>query len=408
MSCTICLAPQYSCGQEAPATVLGVDFLLTKISHNTIWGTETNDQIFQNRLKEFLNVCELLSNIEKIESKMIIVDTDNNFYQIAYDHVIEDVRKNFGHINFTKHTSNDTYAFHPIDNKSGTPKLRHLHDFENMFKTSMTATLISLFKLDHTTSKIHNYPAEPSHFATLISLLAKCMPYTVNTITRDSLQELHMASVNKNKMSGDFSEFLQIYSSGIEFAPVLIFDGECYHFDYSTLFCFLLYIFYLNKNKDGTQTKSGHATYTQTLQGRACNFEATIREKMQSDGFTVLPQNGSKRCIMRAEGKESEFDCIAIDCSKKIIVLIEAKYEDISPSSASGETMLQQIVLDEENGLLHHAEKQNDRRMFLTKNFKKLAKNTTGDFLEYKKHSIIVTKFTPMIKRHKTTNSDVI
>ena len=204
-------------------------------------------------------------------------------------------------------------------------------------------------------------------------------------------------------MSGDFSEFLQIYSSGIEFAPVLIFDGECYHFDYSTLFCFLLYIFYLNKNKDGTQTKSGHATYTQTLQGRACNFEATIREKMQSDGFTVLPQNGSKRCIMRAEGKESEFDCIAIDCSKKIIVLIEAKYEDISPSSASGETMLQQIVLDEENGLLHHAEKQNDRRMFLTKNFKKLAKNTTGDFLEYKKHSIIVTKFTPMIKRHKTT-----
>ena len=384
--------------------VLGVDFLLTKISHNIIWGTETNEQIFQNTIAGFLEDYEMRSYIEDIESKMVIIYQGNNeSYRVEYDRVIEDVRRNLGLVNTDKYTPEDVQVYYPIDSKSDKHKPKHLYDFETMFKTPYTFTLNHLFRLSYAISKTHDYPAEPSHVATLLSLFAKCKPYMANTITCDELREMHDGSVNKNNMNGDFDDFLQTYSSGAKYAPILVFDGQHYHFDYATLTCFFLYLFSLNKHADGTQTVPGYTTFMQQRQKRAHSFESTIRGKMRNDGFAVLPQNDSEKFELHAGGLHYEFDCLAIDCSKKIIVLIEAKYEDTAPSSASGQTMLGQIVLDKKNGLLQYAEKQHKRRRFLVKNFNQLPINMTKNSWEYRIHSIIVTKFTPMIKRHLTT-----
>ena len=384
--------------------VLGVDLLLTKISHNTIWGTETNEQIFQNTIAKFLEDYEMLPYIEDVESKMVIIDQGNNdSYRVEYDRVIEDVRKNLGLINTNKYAPEDVHVYYPIDSKSGKHKPKHPYDFEAMFKTPYSVTFNHLFRLRYTISKIHDYPAEPSHVATLLSLFAKCKPYMTNTITRDGLRKMHDGSVNKNNMNGDFGDFLQTYSSGAKYAPILVFDGQHYHFDYATLTCFLLYLFSLNKHVDGTQTVPGYTTFMQQRQKRAHSFESAIRRKMRNDGFAVLPQNDSEEFELHAGGLHYEFDCLAIDCPKRIIVLIEAKYEDTAPSSASGQTMLGQIVLDKKRGLLQYAEKQHKRRRFLVKNFNQLPINMTKNSWEYRIHSIIVTKFTPMIKRHLTT-----
>ena len=384
--------------------VLGVDFLLTKISHNIVWGTETNEQIFQNTIAGFLEDYEMRSYIEDIESKMVIIYQGNNeSYRVEYDRVIEDVRRNLGLVNTDKYTPEDVQVYYPIDSKSDKHKPKHLYDFETMFKTPYTFTLNHLFRLSYAISKTHDYPAEPSHVATLLSLFAKCKPYMANTITRDELREMHDGSVNKNNMNGDFDDFLQTYSSGAKYAPILVFDGQHYHFDYATLTCFFLYLFSLNKHADGTQTVPGYTTFMQQRQKRAHSFESTIRGKMRNDGFAVLPQNDSEKFELHAGGLYYEFDCLAIDCSKRIIVLIEAKYEDTAPSSASGQTMLGQIVLDKKNGLLQYAEKQHKRRRFLVKNFNQLPIDMTKNSWEYRIHSIIVTKFTPMIKRHLTT-----
>ena len=384
--------------------VLGVDFLLTKISYNSVWGTETNEQIFQNAISKFLEDWEVFSDIENIESKMVIIDQGNNdSYRVEYDRVIEDVRRNLGLINIGKYTPEDVNVFYLIDSKSGKHKPKHPYDIENMFKTLYPVTFNHLFRLRYAISKIHDYPAEPSHVATLLSLLTKCKPYMANTITRDGLREMHDGSVNKNNMNGDFDDFLQTYSSGAKYAPILVFDGQHYHFDYATLTCFLLYLFSLNKHADGTQTVPGYTIFMQQRQKRAHSFESAIRGKMRNDGFSVLPQNDSEKFELHAGGLHYEFDCLAIDCSKRIIVLIEAKYEDTAPSSASGQTMLGQIVLDKKRGLLQYAEKQHKRRRFLVKNFNQLPINMTKNFWEYRIHSIIVTKFTPMIKRHLTT-----
>ena len=384
--------------------VLGVDSLLTKISHNIIWGTETNEQIFQNTIAEFLKDYEMLSYFEDIESKMVIIGQGiNDYYRVEYDRVIEDVRRNLGLVNTDKYTPEDVHVYYSIDSKSDKHKPKHPYDLETMFKTPYTFALNHLFRLSYAISKTHDYPAEPSHVATLLSLFAKCKPHMANMITRDELREMHDGSVNKNNMNGNFDDFLQTYSSGAKYAPILVFDGQHYHFDYATLTCFFLYLFSLHKHADGTQTVPGYTTFMQQRQKRAHSFESTIRGKMRNDGFAVLPQNDSEKFELHAGGLRYEFDCLAIDCSKRIIVLIEAKYEDTAPSSASGQTMLGQIVLDKKGGLLQYAKKQHKRRRFLVKNFNQLPIDMTKNSWEYRIHSIIVTKFTPMIKRYLTT-----
>ena len=115
--------------------VLGVDSLLTKISHNTIWGTETNEQIFQNTIAEFLKDYEKLSYFEDIESKMVIIGQgDNDFYRVEYGRVIEDVRRNLGLINADKYAPEDVHAYYSIDSKSDKHKPKHMYDLEAMFK----------------------------------------------------------------------------------------------------------------------------------------------------------------------------------------------------------------------------------------------------------------------------------
>ena len=386
--------------------VLGVDFLFTRLSHNSVWGTSTDKQIFKNAMQEFLERNYRLSTwVDNIKAKVMIIDQNSDEpYLVEYGYVIEDLRRNLGIINDNKYGREDVNFFYKIDNTSDSPTPKHTYDLESLFKMpSLTDMLNGLFKLTHISSQIHNYPAAPSHIATLLSLWAKCRPYYTNTMTCNELQEMHDGSVHRNKMNGNFNDFLQTYSSGTTYAPVLVFDGQHYHFDYSTLLGFLLYLISQNRHIDGIQTVSGYTTYIQQRQKRAHSFESAIRNKMRREGFLVLPQTDSEQCKLRAEGTEYEFDCIAIDHFKRIIVLAEAKYEDMAPSSTSPENMIKQLVLDKKNGLLYYAEKQHERRRFLVQNPDLLSINMPKNLCRYKIYSIIVTKFIPMIKRHLTT-----
>ena len=393
-------------GQMPLRNVWVVDFLFTKISHNNRWGTETNEQLFTNEIKKFLESSgEWLECANGVAEGIMLMDRVNaSPYLVKYRDVIKKMEENRGIVDGSKYDPKNTHVFDRIDNLSGRPKIKHPYDLENIFKmSSQTEPIKGLFNLTYPTSQIHNYPVKSSHLVTLFSLCGRCNPGQPNTVTPNELREIYDGSVQKNKMNGNFEDFLHTYSSGIEYAPILVFDGQHYHFDYYTLRSFLLYLIPRNGGIDGIQTISGQAKDTQQRQRRADNFESAIRKKMRNDGFCVFPQNDSKKCRLRTGRTEHEFDCIAIDHYKKIIVFVEAKYEDISPSATSARTMIEQLVLDSENGLLHYAKKQHERRGFLMQNPNCLRTYMGQEFWKYEKHFIIVTKFTPMIKRHLTT-----
>ena len=95
-------------------------------------------------------------------------------------------------------------------------------------------------------SQIHKYPAKTSDFAILFALWSDCIPGKHYVIDHNELKKKFEDTLKINKLQGDFNEFIENYSSSKVLAPVLIFDGSNYHFDYGTLFIILFYIFSLN------------------------------------------------------------------------------------------------------------------------------------------------------------------
>lgn len=317
--------------------------------------------------------------------------------------MIESIRKELGLIDTTKYTPNDVNSFYFLDRtaRAGTPKSPL--DFETLFKNhfNLVITTNHMFKLGYFLSQIHKYPARTSDFAILFSLWAKCTPGKSHIISHNDLKVLYEQVMKINNLTGNFDEFVTSYSLSKMLAPVIIFDGRDYHFDYGTLFIILFYIFSLNKQTTGLQNISGFVTLNTQRAIVAKNFEKLIREKFQNEKFDVYPQN-NESLIVKALDQEHEFDFIAIDHSLKLVVLGDAKYQDMTPSSIAGDTIFNQVVLDSHDGLLKQSIEQEDRKKFFITNYR-LFPSQIADISTYKIVSIIVTKHVTIFHKYKTT-----
>ncbi len=386
-------------------TILGINFLLTKLYYNNVWGSETNEQIFQNTLNEFLNDFDEQYFVEFIESKLYLIDQHEDPYVMKYSDVINNIHKVLGLVDETKFGPNDVNSYYFIDRQSGIGTIKDPFDIETIFRNHfyLAITMNHIFKFRYFVSQIHNYPVKSSDLAILFSVWTRCLPGQTCTLDLNGLKHIHNGALKENHMEGNFDDFLEVYTSGKNYAPVLIFDGERFHFDYPSLLLILFYLFSINKIIDGSQTLSGFNTLMEQRQKAAHNFEVEIRNKLKTDGFTVFPNSDNEKFEPSIDNEQREFDCLAIDYNDKIIVSIDAKYEDIAPSSKVGKTILDQCVLDKNNGILKHAKEHHTRRQFLVKNLKKFPVHIQDDSWNYKIYSIIVTKHTPMISRHLTS-----
>lgn len=385
--------------------LLGINYLLVSLGSNTSWGNSKDIKQCHVIILECLKSYNELHRIELLESKNIILTQNSEAYVIKCSEVIDDMRKNLGIVNLNKHGTEDTHSFDFIDRQASGKKPRGLYDFEALFKNSypLPITLNHLFKLGHSVSEIHRYPAKPSDLMMLVALCNMCRPGKLYTMDYDKLKQTYSGVVATAKIPGNFNEFLQNYSSGEKYAPIIINDGFLYRFDYGTLLITLFYIVSLNQITEGSQTQSGLKELNDQRAISARNFEKAIREKFKKENYVVFPTDDDKKFEPSFNGKHREYDCIAIDKNSKKIILIEAKYADITPSSTAGKTIVEQVVLNKHDGLLLHCKKQHERKQFFIKHCNKMPFGIK-QFCNYRIISLIVTKYTPLIKKYLTTS----
>lgn len=94
-----------------------------------------------------------------------------------------------------------------------------------------------------------------------------------------------------------------------------------------------------------------------------------------------------------------DYDIIAFSKKHKKIFLIEAKYKDLPPSSMSGFNLINH-VLNGKKGLIEESEKHKLRKEYFIKNINKFSEIANCDLSKYEINMIIVTKYTPLIKRY--------
>ena len=386
--------------------IASVDYLLTCLDINAAWGSSTDISSLHRALDRYRENFDMFLMVEKFCTKYWIANPSGDLYIMKYHHALEKFSKTIGIVGVeNRHDRAACYSYDFIDRQSKGNLTDNPFDFNAIYLASPTiiSQLNHVFKTGHMVSEIHRYPSRSEDFAALLSVWTRCFPNPAIAIDREGLKLIYDGAAHKNKMVGDFDQFLMDYTSGREYAPILVFDGENYHLEYHAMLLYLLYLFSNNRTRSGTQTETGQAAYDRLRQAPARTFEEEIRQRLRSDGFEVHPAPGQAQLRMSFDNKKTEFDCVAVDRAKKILVLIEAKYEDIAPSSMAGTTIVDQMVLDRRRGLLSHAKKHHKHCRLFGQNFaalKNFGLDLPGSFHDYAVHTVIVTKHEPLISRH--------
>lgn len=383
--------------------LLGVNYLLVLLSKNKSWGTSTNEENFEVVWKQFVEEYTNVIFIEDLDSKNYLISTNNEVFILKYLNSISESFKVLGIADEKQIDPAKVETFYSIDKQATTVTPSNAYDFENMYKKYffLVKILCHVFKLRDFISRIHKYSGKTSDFAVLFSLWTLSKPAQIKQIDEVKLKNIFDGTISKNHLSGNFDDFKKEYTSGEQLAPILTFDGKWYRFDYVSLFLFLLYLFSLNKKIEGTQTLSGLRTLDDQNQKAANVFEKTIRDLFRSKGYDVRPKEGEKY-ILKFNDQSYEFDCFAINESRKIIVLAEAKYEEFSPSSKAAINLVKQEVLDEDTGIIQYAMRHDKRRDCVINNFEKFNFDSKNP-ADYKIISTIVTKHMSVIQKYKNT-----
>ena len=387
-------------------TVASMDYLAMQLCTNTAWGGSEDHRDWRAALDFYLENFDGRLFIEDICSRNYVANPRGQPFVMKYHHALSDFFKAHGIVSGDdRHTRASSLPFAHIDKKSAGDAPMGAHDFGAIYKSSLpfAGALKHVFKMRYSVSKMHGYPARPADFAALLSLWTACPPGYAGTVTASELRKVYEGAARKNRMARNFGQFLADYTSGKTHAPILIFDGERYHFDYATLLLYLVYLFSNNHSCSGTQTEAGKAVYGRMRQVAASQFEAEIRQKLRGDGFDVRPRPDEGQFRPSFDSERKEFDCVAVDRDRKIIVLVEAKYEDMAPSSTAAGTMVGQLVLDRKTGLLAHAKKHHTRWKFFKRHFDGMGQrglDLPGGFSDYTVYTLLVTKHEPLISRH--------
>ena len=383
-----------------------VDYLLTKLARNASWGISKDVPSYLLALRQYYQNFDMLLVVEYYCSKYYIFAASDDLYIMKYHHALVKFHKTLGIVSEKNIYDEDSaYMFDLIDCKSSGRTSGAAFDFEATY-SSIPAAITQLshtFKMGHAVSKIHQYPASFEDFVALYSIWTQCSPCTRNSITAATLRNIYGNAMQKNNMSGNFEQFLTDYTSGHEYAPILVFDGKKYHFEYHDLLFYLLYLLSNNEIHSGRQSETGQTICGRLKQAIAYNFEEQIRQRLRNNSFEVSPSPGRAPLRMSFDNTKIELDCIAVDRARRIVVLVEAKYEDIAPSSKAGTTIVDQLVLDKRRGLLAHAKRHQERRLLFERHFaslKNFGLDLPGSFPDYAVRTVIVTKHEPLISRH--------
>ena len=387
--------------------VSSIEYLMTQLAGTAVWGSSVDEAEYRARLAAYRQDFGVAQTVEALSSKTFLVTPAGKAFAVKYSAALEKFRNTLG---ITGRPGAEgrvgLHAFSFIDEKARGGPPSHVFDFGTLYKNfgPNAVSLNHMFRAGHAVSRMHMYPSESVDFEALRSLWRKCRPGRLGTVRRDELRHVYEGAVARNGMRGDFERFLRYYASGEKYAPVLVFDGEEYHFDYPTLLLYMAYIFSNNRTRSGIQTEAGSVTHGRARQEASARFEVEVRRVLGQAGFETHPGPDGEKFKPSFDGVRREFDCVAVDRDRKLIVLIEAKYRDISPSSMTGATLVNQLVLDKRGGLLGQADDHHERRQFFIRHFSRMKEfglRLDGCFLDYTIHTLMVTKHEPLISRHK-------
>jgi len=209
-------------------------------------------------------------------------------------------------------------------------------------------------------------------------------------VPKENLSQ-HFSRYQKYTEGRTFDQLMAEYAESQEKVPIMVPVGNKVISDPLTL---LYFIVHLNGQAIENDRLHSGRNIAKMKKKAADAFEAKVRNELHKYGYT-----GPDLAVK----VKYDYDVLKISEARKRILVIDAKFRDMSPSSISAHTLVNQELMEPEQGLYYEAERHRTRVDYFTNNLGlfKQHLNPASALRSYEIRAYLVTKHTPLISQYK-------
>jgi len=335
----------------------------------------------QLKLLEDLKERRYLSARKPIENKL--------FRLKYYDVIIDEIWSSYGLVDLQSTPDVKDFRYHEviqklIETKGEEISADYAPYFDRLWPFAIAAQY--LVKRNYSTSLKYKYSVSPTDLANMLSIIQSLKDETlvevplVNFLLHFAIQPV------KDK---NITDFINLLSGNNERIPIGFKTNGSIILHRRTLLLFFMLLY--SQHLASVFDISGQERMVQHKQQAGGDYEKYFKEKLEKIGYGCLPTSTNIGNL--------DYDVVAVSESDLEIILIEAKFRDPSPSSLSGNTLIQQELVLEKYGLLPQVIRHQKRYDLLMKRgdvFQKklgLKKNIQ----DYSVKAYFINKYTPLI-----------
>ncbi|PKB64503.1 MAG: hypothetical protein BZY80_02830 [SAR202 cluster bacterium Io17-Chloro-G2] len=196
------------------------------------------------------------------------------------------------------------------------------------------------------------------------------------------------------------SDFLNHYVDHTELVPVVVRTPDGLIMDRLTIIYFLIYLHGCLMPTDDIGPSIDEPILNKIRSRLGPRFKDWLRKEIHNHGY-----NGPDEAVtIRAQGQTFEYDILALSEDARCIMLADAKYRDMAPSSFTGANLIRQELLGK-GGLRDEACRQQLRLEFFQKNVDSFTQYLAPKrpWEEYDVRSYLITKHIPLAHQFRDT-----
>ncbi|MBE9501304.1 MAG: hypothetical protein IMY87_02615 [Chloroflexi bacterium] len=344
-------------------------------------------------------------NLEDVQNRRLVfgrTESGLKLLFIKYTKAFREFQKEIGLVRHKELPSNESLFPYRELEATVTPKL----DFatmtdgkeilERFWITSLQ--LRYLLQEHYRTKSQYKYRPDLLDFSVLFGWFMQTWGKDELSIIRTEKQEKDMADIQRHfdsQCKGRYSaqKFFSTYVDSTELVPIVARTREGILMDHHTLLFFLIYLQGCPDPEEPAIRKR-EQIIQDMRQKVGEKFENWLRQEVRSRGYA-----GPETAVVIGNW---EYDIIAISEERNTIIMADAKYRDIAPSSFTGFNLLTQELLDN-HALRYEADRQQKRLDYFRQNTVRFERylEPKRPWGEYDIHSFLITKQIPLAHRYK-------
>lgn len=314
----------------------------------------------------------------------------NKIFRLKYyDVIIDEIWSSYGLVNLQSSTDVDDFRYHEVIGKIVKSQGTKISaDFAPYFDRlwPFAVSFQYLVKRNYSTSLKYQYSVTPTDLANILSIIFSLKDNNLITVPLVNLLKHFIIQPVRDK---NITDFVNMLSGNNDKIPIVFKTDGSIILDRRTLLLFFMLMY--GQHLESDFDVSGQQRIAQHKQEAGSEYEIYFKDKLEKTGYFCLPPSTN------IGGRD--YDVIAFSEPNKEVLLIETKFKDPSPSSLSGNTLIEQEFIYEKYGLLPQVIAHQERYDLLIAEgdlFQRklgLQNNIQNYFIK----AYFITKYTPLI-----------